>query len=195
MQSDQTSGIVCLNICTQEGIMGDETINQKKEVVQGARALGSLGQKYVKGGRDRLLAPVAHLTTVGRSVAGVAVAIIILSAGLILFNASSVEVEAEKMAVIDSQTVNIRKSPTTKAKVLTQAHNGDSFEVMEVTDKWTNIRSVDGEESGWIANSLIRTKTSKTFVYRYDMKGYLLIFLGAFAALVLVLRLGKSGER
>ena len=174
--------------------MGDETINQKKEVVQGAKALGSLGQKFVKGSRDRLLAPVAHLTTVGRSVAGAAVAIIILSAGLILFNASSVEVEADKMAVIDSQTVNIRKSPTTKAKVLTQAHNGDSFDIMEVTDKWTNIRSADGEQAGWVANSLIRTKTSKTFVYRYDMKGYLLIFLGAIAAFVLALRLGRRGE-
>ena len=174
--------------------MGDETINQKKEVVQGARALGSLGQKFVKGSRDRLLAPVAHLTTVGRSVAGVAVAIIILSAGLILFNASSVEVEADKMAVIDSQTVNIRKSPTTKAKVLTQAHNGDRFEIMESGEKWTNIRSADGEQAGWVANSLIRTKTDKTFVYRYDMKGYILIFLGALTALVLALRLGRRGE-
>ncbi|MDF1527372.1 MAG: SH3 domain-containing protein [bacterium] len=175
--------------------MGDETINQKKEVVQGAKALGSLGQKYVKGSRDRLLAPVAHLTTLGRSVAGAAAAIAFLSVGLILFNASSVEVVADKIAVIDSQTVNIRKSPTTKAKVLTQAHNGDSFEILESGEKWTNIRSEGGQQAGWVANSLIRTRTSKTFVYRYDMKGYLLFFLGAITAFVLALRFGKRGER
>ena len=174
--------------------MGNETINQKREVVQGAKALGSLGQKFVKSRRDRLLAPVAHLTTVGRSVAGAAATVALLSAGLILFNASSVAVEADKTAVIDSQTVNIRKSPTTKAKILTQAHNGDRFEILESGGKWTNIRSADGEESGWVANSLIRTKTSKTFVYRYDMKGYILIFLGALTALVLALRFGRRGK-
>ena len=175
--------------------MGDETINQKKEVVQGAKALGSLGQKYVKGSRDRLLAPVAHLTTVGRSIAGATAAVALLSAGLILFNASRVAVETDTMAVIDSQTVNVRKSPTTRAKVLTQAHNGDRFEILETGEKWTNIRSLDGQRSGWIANSLIRTKTDKTFVYRYDMKGYILIFLGAIGAFVLALRLGQSGDQ
>jgi SH3-like domain-containing protein len=174
--------------------MGDETINQKKEVVQGAKALGSLGQKYVKGSRDRLLTPVAHLTVAGRYAAGAAAAIIILSAGLILFSASSVSVETDKMAVIDSQTVNVRKSPTTKAKVLTQAHNGDRFEILESEEKWTNIRSLDGQRSGWVANSLIRTKTGKTFVYRYEMKGFIMLLLAAVAALVLALRLGKRGE-
>lgn len=173
--------------------MGDETINQKREVVQGARALGSLGQKYVKGAGDRLLAPLAHLTTVGKSVAGAAAVVALLSLGLVVFDASQMDVEADKVAIVDTQTVNVRKSPTTKAKVLTQAHNGDRFEILESSDKWTNIRSADGEMSGWIATSLIRTKTGRTFVYRYDMKGYILIFLAAIAAFVLALRLGKEG--
>jgi SH3-like domain-containing protein len=157
--------------------------------------LGSLGQKYIKGSGNRLLAPVAHLTTVGKYVAGAAAAVVILSAGLIVFDASHMNVESDKIAIVDSQTVNIRKSPTTKAKVLTQAHNGDRFEIIESRDKWTNIRSADGERSGWIATSLIRTKTNKTFVYRYDMKGYTLILLAAMVAFVLALRLGKKVDQ
>jgi len=172
--------------------MGDETINQKREVVQGAKALGSLGQKYVKGTGNRLLAPVAHLTTVGKYAAGVAAAVVVLSVGLILFDASNVDVETGNIAVVDTQTVNIRKSPTTRAKVLNQAHSGDRFEILESGEKWTNIRSADGELSGWIASSLLRTKTGKTFVYRYDMKGYILIFLAAVIAFVLALRFGRT---
>ena len=174
--------------------MGDETINQKKEVVQGARALGSLGQKFVKGGRDRLLTPLAHLTTVGKYVAGTAAFVAVLCGGLIVFDASNLDIETDNIAVVDTQKANIRKSPSTKAKVLTQAQSGDRFEIIESGEKWTNIRSVDGEESGWIANSLIRTKTDKTFVYRYDMKGYILILLAAVIAFVVATRLRVKGE-
>ena len=102
--------------------MGDETINQKKEVVQGAKALGSLGQKYVKGTRERLLAPVAHLTTVGKYVAGAAALVAVLCAGLIVFDASNVDVETDNIAVVDTQKANIRKSPTNKAKEIGRAH-------------------------------------------------------------------------
>ena len=174
--------------------MGDETINQKKEVVQGAKALGSLGQKYVKGTRERLLAPVAHLTTVGKYVAGAAAAVALLSVGLIVFDASNVDVEADKTAIVDTQKANIRKSPTIKAKVLTQAQSGDRFEIVESGEKWTNIRSADGKLSGWIATSLLRTKTGRTFVYRYDMKGYILILLVAVIAFVFALRLREGGK-
>jgi len=174
--------------------MGDETINQKKEVLQGAKALGSLGQKYVKSSRDRLLTPLAHLTTVGRSIAGAAAVVALLSAGLILFSASSVTVEADKIAIVNTQKANIRKSPSTKAKVLTQAQSGDRLEIIESGEKWTNIRSAEGKLSGWIATSLIRTKTDRTFVYRYDMKGYILILLAAVIAFVVATRLRVKGE-
>jgi len=172
--------------------MGDETINQKKEVVQGAKALGSLGQKYVKGTRERLLAPVAHLTTVGKYVAGAAALVAVLCAGLIVFDASNVDVETDNIAVVDTQKANIRKSPTTKAKVLTQAQSGDRFEIVESGEKWTNIRSADGKLSGWIATSLLRTNTGRTFVYRYDMKGYILILLAAVIAFIVALRFGRT---
>ena len=173
--------------------MGDQTINQKKLVKEGAKALGSLFQKYLKGILERLLTPLAHLTTLGKSIAGTAAIVALLCAGLIVFDASHLALETGNGAVITGKTVNVRQSPTTKAKVLTQAHKGDRFEIVGSEKKWTNIRSLNGKLAGWVANSLIEPKTGRTFVYRYDMKGYILLLIVAIAAFIVALRL-KEGE-
>ena len=173
--------------------MGDQTINQKKQVQEGAKALGSLLQKYLKTILDKLLSPLAHLSTLGKSIAGTAAVVAFLCAGLIVFDASHMAFETGNGAVITGKTVNVRQSPTTKAKVLTQAHKGDRFEIVGSEKKWTNIRSMDGKLTGWVANSLIEPKTGRTFVYRYDMKGYILLLIIAIAAFIVALRL-KEGE-
>ena len=174
--------------------MGDQTIIQKKQVKEGVKALGSLFQKYLKGILDRLLTPLAHLTTLGKSIAGTAAVVALLCVGLIIFDASHLALETGKVAVITGKTVNVRQSPTTKAKVLTQAHNGDRFEIVGSEKKWKNIRSMDGKLTGWIASSLIEPKTGRTFVYRYDMKGYILVLIVAIAAFIVALRLKESEE-
>jgi SH3-like domain-containing protein len=165
---------------------------QKKQVKEGAKALGSLFRKYLKRIQDRLLTPLAHLTTLGKSIAATAAGVALLCGGLIVFDASHLNLETGEMAVITGRTVNVRQSPTTKAKVLTQTHRGDRFEVVGSKKKWKNIRSMDGKFTGWVAGSLIETKTGRTFVYRYDMKGYILVLLFAVAAFVAALRLKES---
>lgn len=171
--------------------MGDETIRQKQEVVQGARALGSLGRKYTGGLIGRLQEPLAHLTTAGKAVAAAAAALVLLSIGLILFDASHFSVSPDRTAEILVQKVNVRQAPTTGSGVLAQAVNGDRFLVLGSQEDWTNVRSADGRVTGWIASSLLSVDQRRSFIYRYEMKGYVLLLIFSAAALFGALRLGR----
>jgi len=174
--------------------MGDQTIMQKKQIVDGIKALGSLLQKFVKRVQGRLLGRLDHLTTAGKTTAAVAAGVAVICAGLIAFDASHLGIVTGKTAIVTGKTVNVRKSPTTRAKILTQAHKGDRFEIVGSKETWTNIRSLDGKVTGWMANSLFKTKEDRTFVYRYDMKGYILFLVAAVVAFLVALRLKEKKD-
>ena len=57
------------------------------------------------------------------------------------------------------------------------------------------LRSTDGELEGWIASSLLDTKTERTFVYRYVLKGYILALIGAMIAFFFALQLKEDKAR
>jgi len=175
--------------------MGDETLTQKKQVVEGAKAFGSLLRKYFKRVLDWTLSPLADLTILGKFLAGAAACAVVIFAGLTIFNASHFDLQRDQTGIVTGKTVNVRSSPTTKSKILARVNAGHTFAVIGSEDKWMQLRSTDGELEGWIASSLLDTKTERTFVYRYVLKGYILALIGAMIAFFFALQLKEDKAR
>ena len=176
--------------------MGDLTIKQKKEVAQGAKAFGSIAQRYTGNFSKWVLTPFSGLTTLGKVLAGLSAAVILVGGALILFDASHFDLESDQSAVITGKTVNIRSQPTTRSKVQARVNAGYRFTVTGSEGKWKRVQTTDGKLEGWVADSLLDMNPGKTFVYRYDMKGYFLAVIIAMIVLFAASRLkeGKAGS-
>jgi hypothetical protein len=157
--------------------MGDETVMQKKQVVEGVKAFGTLLQKFFRRILDWMLSPLADLTILGKTVAVAATLSALIFVGLIFFDASHFDLVRDQSAIVTGKTVNVRSLPTTKSKILARVNAGHSFVVIGSEEKWTQLRSTDAKLEGWIASSLLDTKMERTFEYRYILKGYILAFI------------------
>lgn len=171
--------------------MGDLTVVQKKEMLKGAQAMGAIAGRYAKKKSDRLVSPLSELSFWGKTLAVLAAAAAVAFAALVIFDASHIRMDQGQIATIARDTVNVRQSPTTKAGVIVKAHSGDRFNIVNTSGKWTRIRTSDGKVSGWIASSLINTGTSKTLVYRYEMRGYVIYFIVAMMVMFFALRMRR----
>ncbi len=175
--------------------MGDMTIKQKKEVAQGAKALGSIAQRYTGYFSKWVATPFSGLTTLGKALAGISVIVILVGGALLLFDASDFDLERDQSAVVTGKTVNVRSNPTTKSKVQARVNAGFQFTVTGSEGDWTRVATTDGKMEGWISNSLLDLNVGKAFVYRYEMKGYFLAVIIALIVLIVSFRLkeGKTG--
>ncbi len=172
--------------------MGELTVVQKKEIAQGAQAMGAIAGRYARKRSDQLISPLSTLSFWGKILAVVAFTAAIASAGLIVFDASHIAIDRGQMGVVARDTVNVRQGPTTNSSIVTKAHSGDRFSIVSSSGKWTRIRSNDGSQTGWIASSLINTSTARTLTYRYEMRGYTLYFIVAMMVVFFSLRMRKS---
>jgi uncharacterized protein YraI len=173
--------------------MGDLTVMQKQEVAKGAQAVGAIVGRHAKRKAEKLTSPLVTLSFWGQILSVVAFIAVLVFAGMMVFDASRVAVERGRAAIVARDTVNIRQTPSTGSAVVTQAHSGERFTIVGSRGNWTKIRSSDGNQTGWIASSLIDTKTAKVMVVTYEMKGYFTALLICVAIVFFALRMKKVG--
>lgn len=173
--------------------MGDLTVMQKQEIAKGAQAMGAIVGRQARKRAERLTSPLTTLSFWGQALSVLAFIVALVFAGLMVFDASHVVVDRGRAATVARETVNIRQAPTTDSAVVTQAHSGDSFTISGTQGSWTRVRLADDKGSGWISSNLIDTKTAKTMVVSYDMKGYFSALLICLAVLFFALRMKRVG--
>ena len=173
--------------------MGDLTVMQKQEIARGAQAMGAMVGRQAKKRAEKLTSPLTTLSFWGQILSVAAFIAALVFAGLMAFDASRVNVDRGRAAVVSREVVNIRQAPTTGSAVVTQAHSGDRFIITGIEGRWTKVVFAEGKGSGWIASNLIDTKTAKTMVVSYDMKGYFTALLICIAVLFFALRMKRVG--
>lgn len=174
-------------------IMGDLTVMQKQEIAKGAQAVGAIVGRQAKRRAEKLTAPLGTLSFWGQVLSVIAFIAALVFVSLMIFDSTRVNVDRGRAAIIARETVNIRQAPTTDSAVVTQAHSGDRFIIMDSDGRWTKVRTSDGSRTGWIASGLIDTKTAKTMVINYDMKGYFTALLICLAVVFFALRMKRVG--
>lgn len=174
--------------------MGELTVMQKQEIARGANAMGSIVGRYAKRKSDKLTSPLATLSFWGKVLSVLAFCAALASAGLMVIDASHINVERGQAAIIARDTVNIRQAPSTKSTVLLRAHSGDRFMVAGSQGNWTRVRPSDGGQTGWVSSSLINTSTAKTLVINYEMKGYFTALIICLAIVFFALRMRRTTE-
>jgi uncharacterized protein YgiM (DUF1202 family) len=110
---------------------------------------------------------------------------------MMIFNASNIDIKHGKIAVVARDTVNVRQNPSTTAAVIIKSRSGDRYNVIGTKDNWTRVRTSDGSISGWIATSLLETRTGRTMNLQYEMRGYFTISLIAMVVIFFALRMKK----
>jgi hypothetical protein len=173
--------------------MGDLTVMQKQEIARGAQAMGAMVGRQAKKRAEKLTSPLTTLSFWGQALSVAAFIAALVFAGLMAFDASRVVVDQGRAAIVARDTVNIRQAATTSSAVVTQAHSGDNFTISGTEGSWTKVRLADDKSSGWILSSLIDTKTARTMVVSYDMKGYFTALLICLAILFFALRMKRVG--
>jgi len=169
--------------------MGDLTVMQKQEAARGAQAVGAIMGRYAKRKSGQVTSPLGSLSFWGKALSVAAVAVAIMCIGLTALDASRMNVDRTQKAVVSRDTVNLRQSPSTGAAVLAKIHSGDRFDIVGSKNGWTKVRTTDGKLTGWISSVLLDTRTVRTFVLRYEMKGYVTIFIIALAVVFFALRM------
>jgi len=152
--------------------MGDMTIMQKQEIAKGAQAMGAMVGRQARRKAEKFTSPLTTLSFWGQMLSVAAFIGILILAGLMILDASRVSVDRGRGAIVAGDTVNVRRGPSTGSAVVTQAHSGDRWMVTGSEGRWTKVRSANGNTTGWIASGLINTRTVKTVVVNYEMKGY-----------------------
>lgn len=174
--------------------MGELTVIQKQEVARGAQAIGAIAGRYARRKSEKITSPLATLSFWGKALSVISVAVAISCIGLAALDASRMNVDRSQKAVVARETVNLRQSPSTGAAVLAKVHYGDRFDIAASSNGWTKVRTSDGKVTGWISSVLLDTRTVRTFVIKYEMKGYLTAFLISLAVVFFALRMkGLSG--
>jgi uncharacterized protein YraI len=171
--------------------MGDMTVIQKQEVARGAEAMGAIVGRYAKRKSEKVISPLGTLSIWGKVLAVVAAGVMIASIGMIFLDASNIAVDRWQLAVVASDTVNVRQSPSTNAAVVIKARSGERFNITGAKGTWTRVRTSDGKISGWIASALLNTRTGRTLNFQYEMKGYFTIALIAMMVIFFALRMKK----
>lgn len=169
--------------------MGELTVMQKQEMARGAQAMGAIMGRYAKRKSDQVTSPLATLSFWGKVLSVAAVAVAISCIGLAALDASRMNVDRGQKAVVARDTVNLRQSPSTGATVLAKVHAGDRFDIVGSKSGWTKVRTPDGKMTGWISSVLLDTRTVRTFVMRYEMKGYFTAFVIALLVVFFALRM------
>ncbi len=172
--------------------MSDLTVVQKREIAQGAQAMGAIARRYARRRSHKVVSPLSTLSFWGKSLAVSGALAAIAFAGLVVLQSSQIATESGQVGIVARETVNVRQTPSTKSNVVLKAHSGDRFNITNSSGKWTKVRSTDGKTAGWIASSLINTDTAKTFVYRYEMKGYGTYFLISMFVVFFALRMKRN---
>lgn len=171
--------------------MGEMTVLQKQEVAKGAQAMGSLMGRYAKRKSERVTSPLKTLSFWGQILAVAAALAMLVSAGLVIFDASHITIDRGRVAFVAADTVNVRNAPTTRSQILTKAHYGDRFTVTGRKGEWTRLTSSRGDVTGWISSSLLTTESARTFVFRYEMKGYMISLVISLLVVFFALRMKK----
>jgi len=173
--------------------MGDLTVMQKQEIARGAQAMGAIVGRQARKKAEKLTSPLTTLNFWGQALSVAAFIATLVCAGLMIFDASRVSVDQGRAATVARETVNIRQAPTTGSAVVTRAHEGDSFTISGTEGSWIKVHLAEGKGSGWISSSLVDTKTARTMVVSYDMKGYFTALLICLAILFFALRMKRVG--
>ena len=171
--------------------MGDMTVFQKQEIAKGAEAMGAIVGRYAKRRTQKVISPLGTLSIWGKIFAIVAAGVMVTGIGMMVFNASNIEIEHGKVAVVTSDTVNVRQSPTTNAAVIIKSRSGDRYNILGTRDNWTRVRTSDGKITGWISTALLETKTARTLNLQYEMRGYFTVSLIAMIVIFFALRMKK----
>jgi uncharacterized protein YgiM (DUF1202 family) len=171
--------------------MGDMTVFQKQEIAKGAEAMGAIVGRYAKRRTQKVISPLGTLSIWGKVLAVIAAMVMLTSIGMIFLDSSDIVVNRGRIAVVARDTVNVRQSPSTSAAVIVQASSGERFNITRSSGKWTGVRTTDGKISGWIASSLLETRTARTLNFQYEMKGYFSIALIAMLVIFFALRMKK----
>jgi hypothetical protein len=174
--------------------MSELTVMQKQEMARGAQAMGSIMGRYAKRKSDKLTSPLGTLSFWGRVLSVTAVTVAMTCIGLAALDASRMNVDRSQKAVVARDTVNLRQSPSTGGTLLAKVHSGDHFDIVGSKSGWTKVKTADGKLTGWISSVLLDTRTVKTFVMRYEMKGYFTAFLIALAVAFFALRMKRAGS-
>lgn len=66
---------------------------------------------------------------------------------------------AETTVIIDTHTLNVRKGPGLSFPVTEQVHKGEEFKVDSTESDWYKIQ-LNSSETGWVANWLVKVKSS-----------------------------------
>lgn len=164
--------------------MGDETRIQAREVKKGAVAMGGIVERKM----IRWLGPVGRkiqgATQVGRIMALVGIAAIVVSVVLIFANALSYRTEVVKGVLMVSKPVaNLRAKPSVKGKVVAKAEQGATLSYISSTEGWYKVRAQAG--TGWISQDMVGRKGNEAVVVTYEKKGYGIAFLAGLAFFIL----------
>ena len=132
--------------------MGDLTVMQKQEIAKGAQAVGAIVGRQAKRRAEKFTAPLGTLSFWGQVLSVVAFISALIFVGLMIFEATRINVDRGRAAIIARETVNIRQAPSTGSAVVTQAHSGDRFVITGSDGRWTRVRTSDGSQTGWVAS-------------------------------------------
>ena len=167
------------------------TVMQKQEVAKGVQAIGAIAGRQAKRKAERLTAPLPTLSFWGKVLAVTAFIAALGFGGMIFVDSSHIVVNTGQAAVVARDTVNVRSGASTGSAVVVKARLGDRFKVAGTKGTWTKVRSTDGSTQGWIASSLVDTRTAKTLNLNYEMKGYFTALLICMAIVFFALRMKK----
>ena len=171
--------------------MGDLTVMQKQEVARGAQAIGAMVGRQARRKAEKLTSPLPTLSFWGKVLAVTAFVAALAFAGLIFIDSSHIVINRGKAAFVTRDTVNVRQGASTGSGIVMKAHQGDRFTVTGSRGNWMKVRSADGSQTGWIASSLVDTRTAKTLTLNYEMKGYATVLIICMAIVFFALRMKK----
>lgn len=170
--------------------MGDLTVMQRQEVAKGAQAMGAIMGRQARRRAEKLTAPLPALSFWGKALAVAGFIAALTFAGLIVTDSSQVAISRGKVAVVARDTVNVRQTPSTRSSIVMKVHDGDRLTITGGKDKWSRVRSADIAD-GWVAKSLIDTRTGRTLNINYEMKGYGIALLISMLIVFFALRMKK----
>jgi N-acetylmuramoyl-L-alanine amidase len=81
-------------------------------------------------------------------------------------------VSSEGSIIIVDDGTNIRRAPSTNAKVVMRANEGDTFPIVAVEDNWYKIKLADGSEA-YVAGWIVAAKGSTPNITRAGAEQYL----------------------
>lgn len=80
---------------------------------------------------------------------------------VLIGNGDALKSAGNKMATIKTETLKVRKKPSTESKVLTQVPGGEDFVVTDEAEGWYKISTEEGE--GWVSADYVETHMEYTF--------------------------------